>query len=262
MDSLSFKLMRYASLFSITRWIGTQLSILFKKKIPLEKHPNSFFNVADVDAFISDLRENGYSRKFNISSDCVNEIINYCKSASFNDAVENKEFKIDYDYPAKPDSKGLWYQYLNAYNSCSTIKNLAHNPQILSIAKQYIGAEPVIKSVAVWWSFPPPDGKHNTEYGFHYDIDAYKFLKFFVYLVDVDENGGPHAIIPGTHKSKSFFEKKNRRLTDEQVHERYNCKPVTILGKRGEGFFEDTFTYHKGTTPLKPRLMLQVEYSI
>ena len=35
-----------------------------------------------------------------------------------------------------------------------------------------------------------------------------------------------------------------------------------MLGKAGEGFFEDTFSYHKGTTPHKPRLIFQVEYSI
>lgn len=262
MDALSFKLMRYASLFSFTRWMGTQFSLLFKKRVPLQEHQNSYFQAGDVNQLLTDVRQNGHSRKFNLSPDCVNEIIEYCKSASFKDVVEDKEFKIDYYHPVKPDSKGLWYQNLNAYNECAIIKNLAHNPQILSIAKQYIGTDPAIKSVAVWWSFPPPDDNYKAEYGFHYDIDAYRFLKFFIYLVDVDENTGPHTIIPGTHKRKSFFEKRNRRLTDAQVEQKYKGKPVSILGKTGEGFFEDTFTYHKGNTPKKPRLMLQVEYSI
>lgn len=262
MDSLSFKLMRYASLFSFTRWIGTKMTIIFKQRNPLEDHQNSYFNIKDVDLMVNDIRQNGFSRKFSVTQDCVNELIDFCKSTTFKDVIEDKEFKIDYQNPIKPISKGLWYQNLNAYNSCSIIKNLAHNYQVLSIARQYLGAEPIIKSVAVWWSFPPADNNYSPEYGFHYDIDAYKFLKFFIYLVDVDEKTGPHTIIPGTHKSKSFFEKKNRRLTDEQVEEHYKGKPVTILGKTGEGFFEDTFTYHKGNTPLKPRLMLQVEYSI
>lgn len=254
--------MRYASLFSFTRWMGTQLTLLLNKRTPLSEDNNSYFNVSDVSPLVDDIQQNGYSRKFNVTTDCVNDIIEYCKTSLFKDAEEDKEFKIDYNNPVKPGSKGLWYQNLKAYDECRTVKKLAHNQKILSIAKQYLGADPSIKSVAIWWSFPPPDGTHSVEYGFHYDIDAYKFLKFFIYLVDVDENTGPHTIIPGTHKNKSFFEKKNRRLTDAQVQEKYNGRPVTILGKIGDGFFEDTFTYHKGNTPLKPRLMLQVEYSI
>ncbi len=262
MNSLSFKLMRYASLFRFSRWVGTQLSLLTKKNIPLELHPNNYCNINNVEEYLDDIRKNGFSRKFSISSDCLNEVIKFCQSTTFNDADEGKEFKIDYLNPIKPNSKGLWYQNLKVYDQCSTIKELAHNPKILSIAKNYLGTNPVIKSVALWWSFPPPDGIHKSEYGFHYDIDSYKFLKFFIYLVDVDDTRGPHTIIPGTHKRKSFFEKKNRRLTDAQVVERYNGKPVTIYGKQGDGFFEDTFTYHKGNTPLRPRLMLQVEYSL
>ncbi len=37
---------------------------------------------------------------------------------------------------------------------------------------------------------------------------------------------------------------------------------ITIFGKAGFGFAEDTIAFHKGTPPLnKPRLILQIEFA-
>ena len=261
MNNFSFKLMRFASLFTITRMIGIKVST-FKKKSKLEDD-KTISILSNPKDYLTDIVENGFSRKFIIPKELLSNIIKYCDNNKFLDIKEGSLHTIDYEIPTKPNSSGLWYQHNDAYNLCPDVKRLAHNHDILKIIREYLGAEPLIKSVAIWWSFPPDNSNYNHEYGFHYDIDAYKFIKFFIYLVDVDENTGPHSIIPSTHKSKNFFEKRNRRLTDDQVKSRYSDKKiVTVLGKAGDGFFEDTFTYHKGTTPKKPRLMLQVEYSL
>jgi Phytanoyl-CoA dioxygenase (PhyH) len=261
MNNISFRIMRIISLFSIPRTIAIKL-IALKKRVGLPEFINDAFKV-DSGTLLNDVKEKGFSRKFSIPSQYLKDIIEYCKTADFTDIVEGKTFKIDYDNPQKPKSQGLWYQHNNSYQQNSTIQKLAHDHQMLNIAKSYLGTYPQIKSVTIWWSFPPNNAKPNHEYGFHYDIDAYKFIKFFIYLVDVDENCGPHSIISGTHKSKNLFEKRNRRLTDEDVKNRYDKNSIiTMIGKAGEGFLEDTFTYHKGTTPKKPRLMLQVEYTL
>ena len=85
----------------------------------------------------------------------------------------------------------------------------------------------------------------------------------FVYITDVDENGGPHAIISKTHLAKDMYEKKNRRLTDEMADNKYEKDRFFVMkGERGTCFFEDTFSYHKGTIPCYPRLILQLEFSI
>jgi hypothetical protein len=53
-------------------------------------------------------------------------------------------------------------------------------------------------------------------------------------------------------------------LTDDEVHlcfRQQDC--LTISGKAGDAFLEDTFGLHKGRPPLKARrLVLQVQYSI
>jgi hypothetical protein len=39
-------------------------------------------------------------------------------------------------------------------------------------------------------------------------------------------------------------------------------EPVVMIGAKGTSFFEDTFSYHKGLNPIRPRLIFQVEYSL
>jgi len=77
----------------------------------------------------------------------------------------------------------------------------------------------------------------------------------------VDRDTGPHTIISGTHKKRSLFEQLHRRLTDKQAIARYGEKITVMTGKRGSGFFEDTYCYHKGDHPKKPRLVLNAWYS-
>ena len=60
-----------------------------------------------------------------------------------------------------------------------------------------------------------------------------------------------------------LLELENLLEVDKNTIEKFNSKDINVmLGKAGEGVFEDTFSYHKGTTPQKPRLIFQVEYSI
>ena len=61
--------------------------------------------------------------------------------------------------------------------------------------------------------FSNPPG---NEYGFHYDVDDFKFLKLFFYLNDVDENCGPHVYVKNNGK-KNFKEYINRRVDDNYV---------------------------------------------
>ena len=49
-------------------------------------------------------------------------------------------------------------------------------------------------------NFYPP----NNEFGYHYDIDGFKFVKIFFYLTEVNENDGPHVFIKNTGK-KTFL---------------------------------------------------------
>lgn len=252
--------MRYSALFRISRNIGITFS-RFKKRKLISRHESPDFSI-DVKKFVDNIKQKGFSPFFQISKRQLDEILFYCNSAKFKDTESGHEYQIDVNNPINP-SNTEWYQNFDIYQDCTAVRELAHDNYLVEVAKKYLGVEPTLKSIVAWWSFPPKNSEYTPTYGFHYDIDALKFIKFFIYLVDVDENTGPHVIIENTHKSKSFFEKRNRRLKDGQVEGRYSKDRIhTFVGPAGSGFFEDTFAYHKGMSPLKPRLMLQVEYSI
>ena len=84
----------------------------------------------------------------------------------------------------------------------------------------------------------------------------------FFYLDDVSNDNGPHIIIKGTHNNSHFFKVFNRQISDATAEEKYGENIVIMTGNKGDGFFEDTFTYHKGSYPKKRRLLLQFEYTI
>ena len=80
-------------------------------------------------------------------------------------------------------------------------------------------------------------------------------------LNDVDDSSGPHALIPGSHHSRSVFRFFNRQLPDN-IAERLGT-PRTLTGPAGMCFFEDTIIYHRGVRPTKrPRVILQVQFGL
>jgi len=251
--------MRAITIFSTLRSI-TLGFIRIIPKAKLNRTSKEDINI-DRDQLLAEVKENGFSSTFNISSKRVNRIIEYNNQVNYKGIDGKGSFNIDYNNPQRPSTE-LWYTNPNA-EECDAIKELVYNEDILHIAKEYLGKEPTIKDVRTWWSFPQDKKEYNHLYGYHYDIDSYKFLKMFVYITDVDENGGPHAIISKTHLAKDMYEKKNRRLTDEMADNKYEKDRFFVMkGKRGTCFFEDTFSYHKGTIPCYPRLILQLEFSI
>ncbi len=156
------------------------------------------------------------------------------------------------------------YRYKDLHAHVAAVAALAHDPFLLAIVTEYLGMKPVLLGSRAWWSYPPPPpdsaAGQPCEFGFHYDIDDYKFVKLFIYLNDVDLASGPHVAISGTNRSKSLFEKMNRRISDEVAEKRYKNSIRVITGNAGTAFFGDTFCYHKGTLPQKPRFIMELEF--
>jgi hypothetical protein len=138
---------------------------------------------------------------------------------------------------------------------------IANHPKLLETAARYLGCKPTISNLSIWWSFPA-DGTPQEAENYHRDVDDWRFVKFFLYLNDVDAGGGPHCFVRGSHRSWRFLRK--RRLRDEQVAAAFDPADLfTISGNAGDAFLEDTFGLHKGQPPVnKRRLLFQVEYSV
>lgn len=256
---LKIKLMRVLTINSFTRQLALKVVRSRKtKKIQTVANSDILYN---PDNILEEIEDNGFSSIVNVGEVRLKNIINYTNSIDFFSIDKREPFNIEYSKPIKPD-ESLWYTNGNVLE-CKDIHDLVYDKTNIEIATKYLGKTPTIKDVRVWWSFPQNEKKYNQLYGYHYDIDAYKFLKLFIYLTDVDIDSGPHVIISNTHKKKTIFEKLNRRLTDAQADKYFSKDRINIMtAKAGEGFFEDTFAYHKGTAPKKPRLILQVEYAV
>lgn len=139
--------------------------------------------------------------------------------------------------------------------------DIAFDERLLALAGEYFGSVPYVDSIQAWWSLSGNEEPEEAE-NFHRDNDAIRFLKFFLYLTDVDDDQGPHKFVRGSHTDPKLL--GTSRLTDREVEKAFGLERVmTMRGKAGDAFIEDTFGVHKGQLPVSGRrLLLQVRYSI
>lgn len=226
----------------------------------LDYTPKDINFLTKPTSLIYQIKEEGFSSKLSISSSLLEYIRNYILITPFvNRQTGIGRYFLDLENLKKPD-EGHIYSIFNPHLKDLKIKNFAVK-QVKPLADAYLGTDSVILNSQIWATFPDDKSTYNPDFGFHYDIDDYRFLKLFIYLSDVDIDSGPHEIIRGSHLGNAFFRFFNRRLT-EPLPKRFKNDVRVILGKAGEGFFEDTICYHRGARPKKPRLMLQIEFAL
>ncbi|WP_207480903.1 phytanoyl-CoA dioxygenase family protein [Arenibaculum pallidiluteum] len=141
---------------------------------------------------------------------------------------------------------------------CPHLLALAASPAMLRIAAAYLGCRPTISSIGVRRSHP---GREDPSWGqtFHRDVDDWISLKLFVYLGAVEEGGGPHVYVEGSHRTPGGIRLRDLSADEAAAHGR----PRMLLGPAGTAFLADTFGLHRGEPPRRAsRLMMQVQYSV
>jgi ectoine hydroxylase-related dioxygenase (phytanoyl-CoA dioxygenase family) len=127
----------------------------------------------------------------------------------------------------------------------------------VNVAQAYLRATPAMLSAAVWWS-AVKGGQASSEAAqlFHFDYDpAPIWLKFFVYLTDVDAGAGPHVFVRGSHqrrdpRAKEILKRGYVRLEDKEVASVYGHENIIeVTGRRGTVLVADTLGFHKGKAP-------------
>ena len=226
-----------------------QLSNVFKEKVNLKNYEKLV-----VEGYVS---FPGFIDKQTVSSikSSLKTMKVHCPEAGQNDFISLKDIDRAQCYIARYKESDLM--------SNNTISSIIHNECLLALAQEYLGVRPTIMSVNAWWSFSGRTEALEAQH-FHRDRDCLKWLKFFIYLTDVDENGGPHIYIKKTTKSNKFRSTTHNRFSDESVYSEFGKdNKVLFLGEAGDAFIEDTFGLHKGTVPFKnDRLLLQVQYGV
>lgn len=194
------------------------------------------------------------------------QIVEYATQqiASLQGATGNEPHKTVYS-STRPEAP-IYNWFADRMGEQPCFRALVADPLLQTLASRYLGCEPVLYSALVWAS-PVFGGRNLSEAAqmYHYDFDGTKFLKFFVYLSDVESGNGPHKLIPGSHmndKRSRTLRARDGRFTDAEIEELYDVQPQPITGKAGTVFAEDTFCWHKGEPPTEQdRWVLQLCYS-
>jgi hypothetical protein len=226
----------------------------------------------DVNDAVIRIRHDGFFPGLRLRKKVVEEFLSFCSTATcFGDAKAEFPFRYADKSTAeqragRPFKRGM---YNNALRSSHLLQALTSDPQLVAIAREYLGTVPVAIQSRIWWSFPGPADSEEQRLagqGFHYDIDSYRGLTFFFYLTNVGPSNGAHVYVRGTHAKKlwkdSFCIHKGR--SDAEINESYGSEhQILFCGPAGYGFAEDIFGFHKGLHPESgDRLMIQVGYGL
>lgn len=147
------------------------------------------------------------------------------------------------------------------------VQALVADPFLWSIAREYLGKQPVFTAARLWWSLPTTVASNDLAQLYHFDMDWVRFLKVFVYLTDVGPAAGPHTYVRGSHrpdgKPKELLRRGYARVTDEEIAAHHSAETIIkAYGAAGSILIGDTLCWHKGEPPLsEPRLLLQLEFS-
>lgn len=150
--------------------------------------------------------------------------------------------------------------YVNPHLDHEFIRQLVANEQLVSVARSYLRAEPVLLETRLHWYRP---GLSDNPTTYHYDVGDVISVTFFVFLTDVDdEHSVTHKVVAGTHRRKSMKELWTRSLREDLAEIRYPGRVHTITGKRGTAWFEDTQAFHKHGYVGKFRKAFSAQYAI
>jgi hypothetical protein len=139
--------------------------------------------------------------------------------------------------------------------------DLINRPDILEIVSRFLGCKPTLGYLAAWWSYPTGLGAQQAEH-FHRDVDDWRFVKLFIYLTDVGPDNGPHIYV--SHSAVSPAMREIRRFNNQEVVDCFGSESIlSLTGRAGDSFLENTFGVHKGQ-PVSSgrRLIFQAVYSM
>lgn len=215
---------------------------------------------ADLAEIKRELDETGFAGVFSLSNELVTSIkTEVAKEPFYNRTNPSESLVVDLDNP-QAVRNGHIYSSFDPHERSTPLRDLISS-DLRPVAEAYLGPMARLLNSQIWITFPGATAETNKDFGWHYDVDDFKFLKFFCYLNDVHDLSGPHSIVPSSHRSRHVFRFFNRQVDDLIV--KTFGEPLSITGKAGSCFFEDTIIYHKGNAPKKKhRIILQVQFGV
>jgi hypothetical protein len=162
--------------------------------------------------------------------------------------------------------KQLYIQVFQPFLNTPEIHPFVFNDFIVDIAGAYLDCMPILSTCNLRKSFINDLPEGGTQI-YHSDPNSPRFLKFFIYLNDVDINGGPFCYVEGSHNKK--FEINGVNWNSQYnwdldfINQIYGQDKVKYLtAKKGDLLVADTNGWHRGTKPINSeRTMLTLDYA-
>jgi hypothetical protein len=161
-----------------------------------------------------------------------------------------------------PSAKGRYMWRMSELIRVPAVQRLIADGALHRIAQDYLGCRPVLTSIALW--IDPVSKATVDAHTYHYDNDGPSFLKFFIYVNDIDAESGAHAFIQGTHghRKPPQFGRSGTYNRDKLLSFYGSENEIVFTGPAGMILAEDTAGFHKGMSPSKGyRLLLQLQFT-
>lgn len=274
-----FVLMRSIARFNVVRFAAVRVQSTLRESLDgylarLRQQRSEFFGDVDAVALTAAVERDGLALGLSLPPAAVSGLLDFAQgNACWVDRNPQLGFLPDRVEDARRTlgRRFLVAHYFNVRRRSALVARLAADPVLLEIAARYLGTVPKLVGVNMWWSYPElgdSGSRDRAAQVFHFDLDDFRFIKFFFYLTDVDANAGPHVMVRATHRDKRRLQRGDvlriRRYSDEEVNAAYGeDRIVSITGPSGTGFIEDTLCIHKGEPPIeRERLALQLQYAL
>ena len=250
-------------------WSNTLFSIINKnnKKIKIDLQEIN----KNSKVISNEINENGfYIFRNYLSKNTVNKLVNFAENTLGNYAMDDLPIELTKEmiFDRKDPKATTFLLNENSLLNNLLIQNIISDPLIISISQNYFESQPILAASHMWWSTnfkKKPDSYAAQMY--HFDFDGTKWLKFFIYLTDVNSLNGPHMFIKKSHKNNGIpwrLRKKGyARISDQEIHQYFSSDKICeFFGKKGDLIIEDSRGYHKGK-PVEEndRLILEIQYT-
>ncbi len=146
------------------------------------------------------------------------------------------------------------------------LAELARSDSFIELACTFLGLskeEIVIEAMADLLLPIADRSKTYDALQFHRDLDAYRFLKIFIYLEDCQEGEGHHEYLARSHRNFPIRVCSIRGYETKEILTSIPCAhTVRVTGSAGLTFAENTLGFHRATQPSKRyRLMATLIYT-
>jgi hypothetical protein len=145
---------------------------------------------------------------------------------------------------------------------------LGLNPRLLDLANTYLGMWAKLEYVDVWYTPPAGKGERQSSQRWHRDFNDRHLLKAFLYLVDVDQDGGPFEYVPRTAPGNELDHLWPWRPLgdnyppDDEFAQKIADRAVTFTAPKGTLIFCNTCGFHRGGFATgRARVLATVTYS-